>query len=237
VFTEFQLTSILTAGGYAAYILFTHSIFAETQIRAKLLKEKKSNQAAVLLHRSIGMIVYGLIPLLIVPWTGTHPLSDYGLIPADLNITFFWTIGLSALVIPVGILTGMNPFQQKHYPQIRLSDWNIRSVAVSAVSWTVYICAYEFLLRGLLFFSCWRMFGIIAAVFINIAVYALFHLHQSIREMLGALLFGAVLCASVYATENIWTAVGAHLALALSTEWSAIHFNPVMKMHWRIKPV
>ncbi len=231
MFKEVFLASILTGTGYAAYYFFTQSSFAQSHIHMNHGKAE-SNISKILFQRGVGLLCYGIIPFFIILTMGKRPISDYGLAFENLDKTFHWTIALAAGIIPFGIISGMRLSRQENYPQIRQSHWSISLAAVSAVSWSLYIFAYEFILRGLFFFSCWRIFGITAAVSINIAVYALFHIHKSTQEMIGSFFFGAVLCSSVYFNGNIWPALAAHITLALSTEWSAIHFNSKMKMNW-----
>lgn len=218
---------ILTGAGYAAYLFFTRGV----------LRKKKSHVFTIIYHRFIGFVVYGLVPFLIMLSAGRHPFSEYGLLWTNGYTSFCWITILCLCVLPVGFISGKHPHIQKTYPQIRISHWNIQMISISALTWILFIFGYEFLLRGLLFFSCLRAFGFIAALIINTAVYALFHMHKGYQEMAGSLVFGFIVCTAVYFSGNIWPAAAAHVVLALSTEWSAIFFNPDMKMTWGFKPI
>ncbi len=233
---EIILVFILTGAGYAAYLFFTRVVWRESSLPPNTW-EKRSHIFTIIYHRITGFVCYGLVPFLIMLSAGRHPLSGYGLIWGNGNTPFYWMTILCICVLPIGILSGKRPLIQKTYPQIRISKWNIQMILISALTWILFILGYEFLLRGLLFFSCLRAFGFFAALLINTAVYALFHLHKGLQEMAGSLVFGVIICTAVYFSGNIWPAAGAHIVLALSTEWSAIFFKPDMKMTWGFKPI
>ncbi|MFW6137309.1 MAG: CPBP family intramembrane glutamic endopeptidase [Candidatus Aminicenantaceae bacterium] len=234
VHKEVLCISILAAAGYAAYYFLAESSLSEHLTPKKRNMEHRSI-LRTLFQRTSGMLLYGVIPLLVMFAAFNRPMSDYGLTFKNFSPTLFWTAALIPGMALVGIVSGKHSINQEIYPQMRLSRWNISRAALSAATWGLYLSAYEFLLRGLFFFSCWRAFGLTAAVLLNMLVYGLFHLHKGAKEMTGSFVLGAVLCASVFFTRKIWPALGAHLVLALSTEWSSIHFNPDMKMKWRFR--
>lgn len=231
---EVLCISILAASGYAAYYLLAASSLPE-HLTPKKINREHISVLRTMIQRASGALLYGVIPLLVMTAVFKRPLSDYGLTFENFIPTLFWTSFLIPGMALVGILSGKHSINQEIYPQMRLSCWNISRAALSAATWGLYLSAYEFLLRGLFFFSCWRAFGLTAAVLLNMLVYGLFHLHKGAKEMAGSIVLGAVLCASVFLTRSIWPAFGAHLVLALSTEWSSIHFSPDMKMKWRLK--
>ena len=225
---EILSASILVIIGYSAYYYFTQTAW----IRSYFAENFNHVKAAILMplfRRIAGFLFFGFIPLIFILFSEEKFLSHYGISFSFSKTTVLTTLLFSALMVPIGVLGGKNLTGQKSKPQIpqmRIFIWNPGLLFLSTASWIVYLTAYEFLLRGFFFFACWRAWGLLPAFALNSAVYAVFHLHKNRREMAGSFFLGVVLCAGVYFTGTIWPALGAHAALALSMEWSAIYFNP-----------
>ncbi len=93
---------------------------------------------------------------------------------------------------------------------------------LEAVSWTVYLIPYEYLMRGLLLTYFSNTFHTIVAVLLNCFLYAFFHIQQGLREALGAFLFGLLLCYVTVITDSFWSAFAIHLMFALSNSFIVI---------------
>ena len=78
--------------------------------------------------------------------------------------------------------------------------------------------------RGFLFFALLEEFDLLTAITINTVIYSMAHLQKDIKESLGAIPMGIVLCWLTYKTGNIWTAIWLHSVLALSNEWFSIKY-------------
>lgn len=214
---------------YVLYVFTAHS----KQIKHKFIEKFGSQKTKIywiLFQRGVGVFLYGLIPVVVSLLFFQINIFSYGLSFENFSDSLYWTLGISAFIIPFSILNARNPNHQKKYPQIQTETWSLGLFFFSASSWIVYLFAYEYLLRGLLFFSCLRSFGLGAAVIINISIYALFHLHKNFREIIGSVLLGIVFCLVTYKTGTIWAAFFAHTVLALSSEWASLFFNPEMKI-------
>jgi hypothetical protein len=233
VYKEFILAALLTSCGYGGYYFLTQSSLIKP-FYSLLSKKDKPEIRMVIYQRGIGSLLYGVVPVVVMLSASSRSLSEYGISFEHIQASLGGMLAFAAVMLPIGILSGKRPSIQKTYPQIRLSCWNISWLTASAVTWLIYLSAYETLLRGFFFFSCWRVFGITAAIMINIAVYALFHIHKGTPEMLGSIFMGGLLCLSVYHSGNILPALTGHSLLALTTEWSAIHYNPKMTIEWRL---
>jgi membrane protease YdiL (CAAX protease family) len=228
-FQEALLFIFLSLLSYAFYFFISYS----KKIKNKFIKKfgsKKTKIYWILFQRAVGVFLYGLIPVLAVLVFSQKKISFYGLSFLNFPESLYWTLAASAVIIPFSILNARNPSHQKKYPQIQTDEWNLGLVFLSASSWMIYLFVYELLLRGVLFFSCLRSFGLWPAVIINISVYAFFHLHKNFLEIMGSLLLGIVFCLITYQTGTIWTVFFAHAVLALSSEWASIYFNPEMKI-------
>ncbi|HZX10574.1 MAG TPA: CPBP family intramembrane glutamic endopeptidase [Acidobacteriota bacterium] len=229
VFQEALLFIFLALLSYAIYFFIALS----KRIKNKFIRKfgfEKTKIYWILFQRGVGVFLYGLIPVLVAFMSYPKKISFYGLSFVNFLDSIYWTLGISAVIIPFSILNARSPFHQKKYPQIQTEEWNLGLVFLSASSWIVYLFAYELLLRGLLFFACLRSFGLWPAVIINISIYAFFHLHKNYKEIFGSVLLGIVFCLITYKTGTIWTAFFAHTILALSSEWASLSFNPKMKI-------
>ena len=116
------------------------------------------------------------------------------------------------------------------YPQIRIEKFNTSILIVSAATWLLYLLGYEIMLRGFLLSFCMAEFDLKSAILINISIYALIHLPKGMKETIGSLPMGAVLCYITYKTGSIWAAFFIHGTLALSNEWFSIKYH---KLLWK----
>ncbi len=229
MYQETIFSIVLSLLAYAFFLLAFYSNQISRTLSRKFGKEKL-NIYRILLQRGTGILLYGIIPAFLVSVAFTKNFSSYGLALKNLTESLYWTLGLSLVIIPVSLLTGKNPANHKKYPEIRTAEWTAGLLVTSSLSWILYLFAYELLLRGILFFSCLRSFGFWPAVWINIFIYTVFHLHKGWKEMVGSVFLGFAFCLLTYKTGTIWASLFGHIVLALSNEWASISFNPGMKI-------
>jgi len=82
----------------------------------------------------------------------------------------------------------------------------------------VFLFCYELFFRGVLFIFCLELIGLIPSILINIFLYALIHITDSKKEIVGSIPFGIMLCFFTYYTGSIWPAFLIHAALSLGFE-------------------
>ena len=155
-------------------------------------------------------------------------LADYGLsiIPETTFFTTAWTLGLSALVIPLAYFSAKNPKNLVNYPQIRTKEWTKKTLFINLLGWALYLFGYEFLFRGTLLIPLVEPLGIWTAIAINIALYSATHIPKGLDETLGAIPLGLVLCLLTVASGTIWIAFIVHVAMAWTNSLTALKFNP-----------
>ncbi|MFW6139735.1 MAG: CPBP family intramembrane glutamic endopeptidase [Acidobacteriota bacterium] len=214
---------------YIFYFVITHSNKIKNKFIRKYGKEK-TKIYWVLFQRGIGVFLYGLIPGFVILIFFSGKFFSYGLSLVNFAESIPWILGMSVIVILFSILNAQSPSQQKKYPQIQTDEWSLSLILLSSSSWIVYLFSYELFLRGIIFFSCLKSYGLWTSVIINILIYAFFHLHKNSKEIIGSLFLGFAFCLLTYRTGAIWTALLVHIMLALSSEWASIHFNPEMKI-------
>lgn len=175
----------------------------------------------VLFKRSLAVLLFFLLPLIFLYFTHQNFLNWFSLL--NIHGTAIVSIILSIAVLIINLLNRRRPENLQLYPEIRTEQWNRNLILLSALSWIAYLFAYEFLFRGCMFFLLLSKYNLPLALAVNIIVYSFAHFPKKIRETLAAIPFGAMLCWACSFTGNIWPAIIAHIVLALSNEWIALH--------------
>lgn len=187
---------------------------------------ERAQETKIYLQRTVGIFGFGIIPALVFfGWLGRSG-PDFGWSAQWTALDLWWTLGLSALALPLSYIGARKPDSLAMYPEIRRPVWGQRTLILSAFTWTAYLVAYELIFRGFLLFSCYRAFGAGAAIAVNTAIYALVHVPKRMTEGIGAIVLGGILCGVALQTGTIWVAVLVHVVLSLSNEWFSLRINP-----------
>ena len=81
-----------------------------------------------------------------------------------------------------------------------------------------FLIVYECFFRGLMLAVCAGIYGIPAAIFINLIFYAGIHVFNGARQTLSCILFGVIVCGLTLWSHSVLPAVILHLVLALVYE-------------------
>jgi membrane protease YdiL (CAAX protease family) len=171
----------------------------------------------VVLRRLLGFFVLGVLPAIAVAITAPEILPRLGL-KAQRALTAAQLLSLLLLITLALALLCRIPSIRRSYPAIEQETWTPSTVAANAVSWTLYLLAYEFCFRGLLLFPLAGAFGPAAAVSITTALYAFAHLRSGAAEAAGSVLAGPLFAGLALYTGAVWVPFAAHLVLALSAD-------------------
>lgn len=228
--TIFALATTLI--GFLAYHFLAQSPWLRHWIR-KTSPRGLFSPNRIFAQRFLGILFLGLLPFTATWLFQTRDLDLIGLGKGDLSQSLRATALLSAVIVLITFFNAGKESNLDMYPQIRVKEWSWRLVFWSSLTWALYLFAYEFLFRGVLFFLVLHAEGFAVATAINVAVYALAHLPKGEKETLGAIPLGFVLCWFTFATGSIWLAVTVHVVMALSNEWLSIYYHPEMRV---IKP-
>lgn len=184
----------------------------------------------ILFNRFLGFFLFGIIPLMVIS-------LSYSLNTAQLGLGFeisgriaFITAGLVVIPVIVNFFAAQSADNLAMYPQIRTLSWSKPLVFISALSWMMYLLGYETMLRGVLFYSCLQEMSLWSAIMINTSIYALIHIPKGIKETLGSIPMGIILCVLTFYSGTIWPAFLVHCALALSNEWFSMKYNKDLKI-------
>lgn len=181
-----------------------------------------------------GFLSMGVAPTIIcLIFLPEYSLADYGLtfIPETSFFSLVWTLGLTALVVPLAYISAKKPKNLVNYPQIRAKEWTTKIIFINALGWALYLFGYEFLFRGTLLFPLVDSIGVWPAIAVNIGLYSATHIPKGLDETIGAIPLGLVLCLLTLASGTIWIAFLVHVAMAWTNSFTALKFHP--EIHYK----
>lgn len=222
-----EMGLFVSAVSVASFGFIFYYVFAESSFVKKFLNSGHGEVRYVLFQRLLGVLIFGIIPLLILVFSGTKSIADFG-VTAPVKETGIWIAVLSVVVILMNYFNSRTPENLELYPQIRETIWPVQLIILSATSWIAYLLSYEFLFRGFLLFSSVSILGLWPAIILNTAIYSLVHLPKGFKETIGAIPLGILLCYLTTKTGSIWIAVVTHIIMAISNEWFSLRANPQM---------
>ena len=220
------LTSVAGFGLYRTFSRHVQHIF-RLSTRFPALEPQAFQ---VLLQRVWGILFLMILPLGFVTICFDLAPSYFGLGARFLRPPPLWGFLIVPVLLAVVFLLSSSPANLKKYPQIRSATWTRGLLVFSAISWVVFLVAYEFLFRGLLLFSSITVLNSWTAVILNVTLYAFAHIYKGLPELLLSIPFGFILCYLTLVTGNIWCAVALHSIIALSSEWLSLKAHPQMKL-------
>jgi len=219
---------VASAGFVCYHYLSTANVVKE------MLRAAEGTARQVIFQRMLGFAIFGILPVAILLFSGISSFAAFG-IKYPVSGTWVWIAILSAVVLVMNFFNASGPANLAMYPQIREKDWSVKMLILSALSWVLYLLGYEFLFRGFLLFAALPVMGLWPAIVLNTAVYMLVHLPKGIKETLGAIPLGVLLCYLTVQTGSIWVAVVVHIVMALSNEWLSLRAQPDMGIKNRIR--
>jgi membrane protease YdiL (CAAX protease family) len=190
---------------------------------ASMVVQSRCFVGRIILRRYLASVIL-ILPLL--PFAKEASFPFWAIASTDLYPTLAFALIFSTMTILVTSKIGRHSENTRIYRQVRTREGNVKLLISNALSWTLYLTAYEFLFRGYLFYSCLQFTTVENAFIIGVVAYSLAHLFKSEKEFLLSVPFGGLLCYITFVTNNVWAAVAIHLALALSYDMIALQANP-----------
>lgn len=219
---QHEVNAILSISALTFAYTVYHFLIRSEALQARFEQKWGKEQTKIYwiyFQRWLGVVLYGVIPLVLV-FIQQIDCQEVGLAFKHPVPTLLWTLGLSALVIPLNYFAAKAPDNQAMYPQIRIQPpWPRALLINSAFTWFAYLLAYEFAFRGFLFFTCEKEMGLPLAISVNVSLYVLVHIAKGWKEAVGAVPLGIVLCLLTYQTGTIWIAFLVHVVMAWANEW------------------
>ena len=220
----FVVAAIWSAVGFSIYFFLSRNKSVARKIW-KANPNLDSQAKEIVLQRLWGFIFLGVVPVIFILFFPEKSLKDLGLGCSWLSAPPWWVLLVLVFILIAGFYAANQPGNLAMYPQIRNKKWTRGLLALSGLSWVVFLVGYEFLFRGFLLFASLAVMDVWPAIALNCAIYSLAHLYKGPGETFGAIPLGILLCYLTILTGNIWTAVGIHSVMALSNEWWSIKAN------------
>ena len=226
---------IPVVGGLIGFIIFWFTQ-KSIKVKQKFLNKHGADQGYakfIMFTRYLGGFSMGVLPavafLIAFPDTSLSQLG-LGLYKETLLATILWTVGLSAVLIPLVSFNARKPKNLINYPQIRAREWNSKMVRGNLAVWVVYLLGYEFLFRGVLLFPLVEEIGLWPAIAVNICMYSGTHIPHGREVTIGTIPLSIVFCLLSVQTGTIWIAFFVHIAIAWTNTLTALKHNPEMKI-------
>lgn len=221
----FTIAMISVGAGFIAYHFISENRKADEQA------DDATKISTVMFKRWMGVLFLGVLPAALTLIFTDKSLLDLGMGFQNIGTSLLWTIALGGVAALVNSINAKKADNLAMYPEIRAKNWNRQLVFSSAFTWSAYLFAYEFLFRGILWFCTYPVLGLIPAIALNCALYALVHVPKGKKETIGAIPLGIILCILTQQTGTIWIAFLVHIALALSNEWFSLKYHPEIKIN------
>ena len=215
------LTLIIFTFCYLAYH-FSYEYKWISVLAIKLGDSETRKEYAVHIRRTFGFLLLGIIPLIIAVLFYSRDLGDYGFrFISGKNSLIISIISITVFLV-VSLIRSGKGIDTSYYPQVRVPVWNRRSHALNILTWTLYLFGYEFILRGLLFFTFLHSYDLVTAIAINCVIYSLIHIFKGKGEAFGTIFLGIILCLLAYYTNSFLLPFILHVTIAVINDMKAI---------------
>jgi len=190
-------------------LLFMLSLWAWQMKSENLVSGKVLNGNWIVLHvrHAGGILIMAAIPAVFLPVTYEGVFLWPGFTGYVQTLTL--TVAAFLLVMLVvknrkGLATD-KPVNDKDAPLHAMLYIVFRSC---------FLICYEFFFRGWILFSCIDLFGILPAIIINLALFALIHSFNGKKQVHGSIPLGLILCLFTIWFQSVWPAILLHLLLS-----------------------
>ena len=224
---ELLIAAISFATGYTVHFVLLYGPAFRGWLRKRMPAEKAEITRVVVARSSL--ILLFLIPVFVARMAGAA-VTPFDYVMASGS---WGRAGVIAFLCGViALLLAFNPGRGKltaNYPQMRISEWNGFRIGLNVGMWALYLLAYEWMFRGLLFFPLLPL-GLAPAIALNTAIYVAVHVPKGITEAIGAVPFGVLACLMTYHWGSIWGPVVLHVALSVFNFAIALHESEEMQV-------
>ena len=182
-----------------------------------------------MLRKSMGLLLFGIVPFMLIFYFAPSVSYDW-LWGLPESYQWLLVLAFALATVTTGFYGSRQEKVRELYPEMRIETWKAPYFSVSVSGWFIYLVGYEFMFRGFLLLLTVPALGVPMAVALNVLLYSLLHWKKSIKEALGAIPLGVVLCLLVFYTGSLLAPILVHLGLSASTEIFSFVRNPEMKM-------
>jgi membrane protease YdiL (CAAX protease family) len=178
---------------------------------------EEAQAGSIYAQRLWGMFWLALIPASVGLAFRVHP-APFGLLISDPMPAVVLLVTVLLIVVPIIWLNSQQPSIWSTYPEIRATAWSWHRHLSNALTWGVYLVAYEFLFRGFLLFGLAEHLEMWPAISITTAIYVAAHFGKPLGELLGCVPVGIGFGYVALLSGGIWGPVAAHLLIAVCND-------------------
>ena len=171
----------------------------------------------------IGIIFFGLAPILLVPEAIVLQ------IPFQVKTNGYLWCSLAVTIL----LISLSAFHASNAIKLKVQQFNAIPVIYGYSYFlfrVIFLCAYELFFRGFLLFDLQASMGSISAIAISSLLTVAIHVFNNKKEMLACIPFGIVLSLLCLGFQAVWPAMILHVSLSLWYEIPvALQFTKSLK--------
>lgn len=200
------------------YVIYHYHItwpLAERLQRAFALR--RSTMIKVLSHRFCGIVTLGVVPLVVVTGILRGSPADYGVSGADSPHAYLAAGVMCLLLFPV-LLAYTRSGSEGGSAETDFPRPVSGEAGINALSWVLYLGAYEFFIRGFVLFPLARAMGGWPAVAVMTCLYTALHLDRPAGEAAGCLIMGPLFGILTLWSESLLPALIVHVFIANTTD-------------------
>lgn len=192
---------------------------------------RNTNQPLVLrdsfyLIKITGFVLTGVVPFLLFKYFLNFNPVFSGFTTGKWPDFMLLTLILVLLTLLFSFFSSRSPSIWERVPELKIKFWKPGLMISTSLFWMIYLFGYEFLFRGILWFTSYNAFGFLPALVINLILYSAAHLPQGRLMVIGSIPVGIIFCALSHYTGSFLPAFLIHTVMACSTEIFVIYHNP-----------
>ncbi|MCL2539837.1 MAG: CPBP family intramembrane metalloprotease [Firmicutes bacterium] len=187
---------------------------------------------AYIYHNATPIILFFVFGILLIKFVMKDKLRNYGLGLGKYKTGLIICAAATPILIGLGFLTAFSDFEMVlTYPLTKYVYF--APIGLVVLYYATYVCYYigwEFLFRGLGFFSFERKLGVLTAILITTALSVLIHTSiggfgKPMLETAGAIAGGLLFGYAAYKTRSIWYSVYLHFVMGFALDMAIIILN------------
>jgi len=196
----------LIASCFSAYFVISYLYKRLNLINLEGALKSSNGLLLINLKHCLGILLFGVIFFIAAP--------DYRFLINAPEVPELYTLFLFFIVVFISGFIANKSVRKKMSQMANTHHYGLDETLYYFTLRFIFLFAYEFFFRGVLFFAILKYFDLFIAFLISTSLYVLIHIFDSKKEIIGAIPFGIVLCSFTYFTNSIWIAFIIHITLS-----------------------
>jgi membrane protease YdiL (CAAX protease family) len=213
---------------FVMFHLLTQVVLTRQKGKTEVKEKRLTVPVLFFTIKASGFLLTGLIPFILFRFFLNLSPADSGFTSGRWVEFLLPTLILVILTLASTFSSSRSPSIWERVPELKVKSWNIRLAVSTSLAWILYLFGYEYLFRGILWFTTYDAFGFFPALVVNLVLYSAAHLPQGKLMVIGSIPVGVIFCTLSYFTGSFLPAFLIHSVLACSTETFVIINNPAI---------